>query len=38
MIILKQILLATDFSEASRAALDRADALASPFNAQLHLR
>jgi nucleotide-binding universal stress UspA family protein len=37
MIILRQILAATDFSEASRAAVDRADVLASAFDAQLHL-
>ena len=37
MILLRQILVATDFSEASRAAVDRADALASAFDAQLHL-
>lgn len=37
MMTLKHILVATDFSEASRAALDRADTLASAFDARLHL-
>ena len=35
MITLRQILAATDFTEASRAVVDRADALASAFVAQL---
>jgi len=37
MIALKRILVATDFGEASGVALDRAEALASAFDAQLHL-
>ena len=37
MMTLKQILVATDFSEASCAALEQGRALAAAFNAQLHL-
>jgi nucleotide-binding universal stress UspA family protein len=37
MIVLQRILVATDFSEASSVAVDRAYALASAFDAQLHL-
>lgn len=37
MIVLKQILVATDFSEASAAAMDYGRALARTFGASLHL-
>jgi nucleotide-binding universal stress UspA family protein len=37
MFTLKTILVPTDFSEASQAALDYAKALAAPFGASLHL-